>query len=137
MFVLRLAQHERRNNEANFRDSTVAAMLSVDAIDVCYGESRILTHLDLTVGPGQVVCVMGRNGVGKTTLLKAIMGLLVPPRGRIVFRGQEITRLPPYERARRGTGDGPPGRGVFPAPPLRGDRGVGGRRGGPAPAGRA
>ncbi len=94
-------------------------MLSVNAIDVCYGESRILTHLDLSVGPGQVVCVMGRNGVGKTTLLKAIMGLLVPPRGTIVFHGQEITRLPPYERARRGIGYVPQGREIFPGLTVR------------------
>ena len=94
-------------------------MLTVHAIDVAYGESRILNHLDLAVGPGQVVCVMGRNGVGKTTLLKAIMGLLVPPRGRIVFRGQEITRLPPYERARRGIGYVPQGREIFPGLTVR------------------
>lgn len=90
-------------------------MLAVDAIDVFYGESRVLTRLSLAVEEGQVLCVMGRNGVGKTTLLKTIMGLLVPRQGRIVFCGREITRQPPYERARLGIGYVPQGREIFPS----------------------
>lgn len=90
-------------------------MLAVSAIDVSYAESRVLTRLSLEVGDGEVVCVMGRNGVGKTTLLKAIVGLLVPQRGTILFGGQDITRLPPYERARRGMGYAPQGREIFPS----------------------
>ncbi len=90
-------------------------MLTVNAIDVFYGESRVLTHLNLTVGDGQVVCVMGRNGVGKTTLLKTIMGLLVPRQGTIVFNGHVITHLPPYERARLGMSYAPQGREIFPS----------------------
>jgi len=86
----------------------------VDAIDVCYGESRILTHLDLTVGPGQVVCVMGRNGVGKTTLLKCLMGLLPVSSGTVRFAGKDVTSLAPYERARLGVGYVPQGREIFP-----------------------
>ncbi len=90
-------------------------MLAVNDIDVFYGESRILTHLSLAVGQGQVVCVMGRNGVGKTTLLRTIMGLLAPRQGTIVFNGQGITHLTPYERARMGMGYVPQGRDIFPA----------------------
>lgn len=90
-------------------------MLSVNAIDVYYGESRILTHLTLAAGEGQVVCVMGRNGVGKTTLLKSIMGLLMPRKGTIVLGDREITHLPPDERARLGIGYAPQGREIFPS----------------------
>lgn len=90
-------------------------MLAVNAIDVSYAESRVLTRLSLGVADGEVVCVMGRNGVGKTTLLKTIMGLLMPQRGTILFGGRDITRLPPYERARLGIGYAPQGREIFPA----------------------
>jgi len=103
-------------------------MLAVEAIDVFYGESRILSQLSLTVGEGQVVCVMGRNGVGKTTLLKTIMGLLTPRSGAVTLRGQDITRLPPYERARRGLGYVPQGREIFPMLSVRENLVLGARR---------
>jgi urea transport system ATP-binding protein len=94
-------------------------MLNVNAVSVFYGESRVLNRLSLEVGTGQVVCVMGRNGVGKTTLLKTIMGLLVPRQGAIAFDGKEITRLAPYERALLGLGYVPQGREIFPALTVR------------------
>src|SRR5205809_7571922 len=94
-------------------------MLTVRGVDVYYGESRILSRVDLTVGDGQVVCVTGRNGVGKTTLLKTVVGLLVPRTGTIAFRGADITRRPPYERARLGLGYVPPGRESLSAPTVR------------------
>jgi urea transport system ATP-binding protein len=103
-------------------------MLAVNALEVSYGESPILTGLDLAVGTGQVVCVMGRNGVGKTTLLKSIMGLLLPRQGTIRFAGQDITRLPPYERARRGIGYVPQGREIFPALTVAENLTLGARR---------
>ena len=103
-------------------------MLAVNAIDVFYGESQILTRLNLAVGEGQVVCVMGRNGVGKTTLLKAIMGLLTPRRGTIVFDGHEINRLTPYARARLGMGYVPQGREIFPSLSVRENLVMGARR---------
>lgn len=90
-------------------------MLMVNGIDVYYGESRVLTQLTLAIEEGDVVCVMGRNGVGKTTLLKAIIGLLVPQQGTIVFDDHDITRLQPYERARLGIGYAPQGREIFPS----------------------
>jgi urea transport system ATP-binding protein len=108
-------------------------MLAVNAIDVCYGESRILARLNLSVGQGQVVCVMGRNGAGKTTLLKTIMGLLVPRQGTIVFDGHEITHLTPYERARLGIGYGPQGREIFPSLTVWENLVLGARRRRPAP----
>ncbi len=90
-------------------------MLAVEGIEIAYAESTVLSGLDVTVLDGQVVCVMGRNGVGKTTLLKAIVGLLAPRRGALRFDGADITRLPPYERARLGIGYVPQGREIFPA----------------------
>ncbi len=63
-------------------------MLQIQKLSVAYGETLILRDVDLTVGPGEVVCLMGRNGVGKTTLLKSLMGLLKPRAGRILFGGR-------------------------------------------------
>jgi urea transport system ATP-binding protein len=109
-------------------------MLAVKGIDVFHGESRVLTRLDLSVGDGQVVCVMGRNGVGKTTLLKTVMGLLPPRQGTIEFRGRDITALPPYARARLGIGYVPQGREIFPQLSVRENLVLGARRQQPAPA---
>lgn len=89
-------------------------MLTIQGLSVGYGESQILWDVHLHVPPGQVVCLMGRNGVGKTTLLKSVMGLLPPQRGSIVFDGQDITRFKPEQRARRGIGYVPQGREIFP-----------------------
>jgi len=92
----------------------VRPMLRIDRLNIFYGQSHVLREVTLTVPPGQVVCLMGRNGVGKTTLLKAIMGLLPPRGGRITFDDQDITRLSPDARARRGIGYAPQGREIFP-----------------------
>ncbi len=108
-------------------------MLAVNAIDVYYGESRVLTRLGLSVGAGQVVCVMGRNGVGKTTLLKAVMGLLMPRTGTIEWEGRDITRRAPYERALLGIGYVPQGREIFPALTVRDNLVLGARQKRPAP----
>jgi urea transport system ATP-binding protein len=89
-------------------------MLSVEALDASYGGSQILWGVDLTVPTGQVVCLMGRNGVGKTTLLKTIMGLLTARRGRVVLDGVDVTRWSPDRRARAGIGYVPQGREIFP-----------------------
>jgi urea transport system ATP-binding protein len=67
-------------------------MLTIQKLSVAYGETLILRNVNLEVEPGKVVCLMGRNGVGKTTLLKTIMGLLQPVSGRIAFEGQTLTR---------------------------------------------
>jgi urea transport system ATP-binding protein len=89
-------------------------MLEIQRLSVSYGESLILRDVDLEVGPGKVVCLMGRNGVGKTTLLKSIMGLLKPRAGAIRFNGKDLTRTSPDVRARAGIGYVPQGREIFP-----------------------
>jgi len=89
-------------------------MLSVERLDVAYGGSQVVWSVDLDVPDGQVVCLMGRNGVGKTTVLRAIMGLLPARSGRITLDGQDITRWPSDRRARAGLGYVPQGREVFP-----------------------
>src|SRR5438874_4869876 len=89
-------------------------MLRIEKLSVAYGESLILRDVDLEVGPSQVVCLMGRNGVGKTTLLKTLMGLLRPRAGTIRFGDKDITRARPEDRARAGIGYVPQGREIFP-----------------------
>ncbi len=103
-------------------------MLAVNEVEVFYGESRVLNRVNLAVGAGQVVCVMGRNGVGKTTLLKTMVGLLRPRRGHVEFAGRDVTALPPYERARLGMAYVPQGREIFPALTVRENLVVGSRR---------
>ncbi|MDI4649406.1 urea ABC transporter ATP-binding subunit UrtE [Cohnella hashimotonis] len=88
-------------------------MLSVEALEAGYGESIILRDVSLKVEPGQVVCLMGRNGVGKSTLAKSIMGVLRARRGSISFKGRNITRAASGERARSGIGYVPQGREIF------------------------
>ena len=102
-------------------------------LDVYYGDSRVLGNLDMSVGPGEVVCVMGRNGVGKTTLLKTIVGLLTPRRGSIEYNGTPMVPLPPYGRARLGLGYVPQGRDIFPMLTVRENILVGARRKQPPP----
>ncbi|GAB4193818.1 MAG: urea ABC transporter ATP-binding subunit UrtE [Roseiflexaceae bacterium] len=89
-------------------------MLNIEQLSVAYGESSMLREVSLSVPAGQVVCLMGRNGVGKTTLLKAVIGLLRARGGRIVFKGRDLTAEPPHRRARAGIGYVPQGRGIFP-----------------------
>jgi urea transport system ATP-binding protein len=89
-------------------------MLIIEALDQFYGESHILREVSFHVGKGQCLCLMGRNGVGKTTLLLCLMGLLPIKNGRIIFDGQDITKLAPEKRARLGLGYIPQGRQIFP-----------------------
>ncbi len=103
-------------------------MLAVRGLDVYYGDSRVLGDVELTVGRGEVVCVMGRNGVGKTTLLKTVMGLLTPRRGTIEYAGRDLTDVPPYARARLGIGYVPQGRDIFPTITVRENLLVGARQ---------
>ncbi|OHV36357.1 MULTISPECIES: urea ABC transporter ATP-binding subunit UrtE [Pseudofrankia] len=89
-------------------------MLKVTSLDVGYGRAQVLFGVNLEVPAGALVCVMGRNGVGKTTLLNAIMGILPPSAGTIEFQGQNITRIATYDRVRRGMGYCPQGHETFP-----------------------
>ncbi len=89
-------------------------MLLVDKLNQYYGGSHILRDVSFAAPPGKVTTLLGRNGVGKTTLLKCLMGLLPAKTGRIGFMGQDITRLPAHERVKAGIGYVPQGREIFP-----------------------
>jgi len=89
-------------------------MLEVNGIDLHYGAAQALRGVTLTAEPAKVTCVLGRNGVGKTSLLRALTGHHPVSRGTISFFGTDITRLKPVERARRGMGYVPQGREIFP-----------------------
>ena len=88
-------------------------MLSVQQLESGYGESVVLRDISIEVKPGQVVCLMGRNGVGKTTLCKSIMGILKAREGEIKYNDETITKLAPYQRAKKGIGYVPQGRDIF------------------------
>ncbi len=89
-------------------------LLDISNLNVYYGESHILRDVDMGVASGKMVCLIGRNGVGKTTMLKTIMGLLAPRTGTIRLGGESITRLTPDRRAKLGIGYVPQGREIIP-----------------------
>jgi branched-chain amino acid transport system ATP-binding protein len=89
-------------------------MLRVEGLEGGYGDSKVLFGIDLAVGAGEVVTLLGRNGMGKTTTLKAIFGLLKPWRGRVLIDGVDMTGRPPHAVAQRGIGLVPEGRQIFP-----------------------
>ena len=89
-------------------------MLKISNLSVAYGETQVLRDVNLDIGPGELVCLMGRNGVGKSTLLKTIMGLLRPNAGFVEFLGKDYTKTSPDVRARAGIGYVPQGREIFP-----------------------
>jgi len=89
-------------------------MLQIKGLNTYYGESHILRDVDMTINQGEMICLIGRNGVGKTTLLKSLIGLLTPRRGEIVFNGDLVNRKPPHQRARSGIAYVPQGREIIP-----------------------
>jgi urea transport system ATP-binding protein len=89
-------------------------MLEIKDLRVSYGQSEVIHGVSLSAERGRIVSVMGRNGMGKTTLFKAIMGVLPTKAGSIAIDGKEITRLPSYERVRSGVAYVPQGRMIFP-----------------------
>jgi urea transport system ATP-binding protein len=89
-------------------------MLEVSAIDLHYGAAQALRAVSLTAVPGEVTCVLGRNGVGKTSLLRALIGQHPISKGAISLEGRDITKLRPFERARAGVAYVPQGREIFP-----------------------
>ena len=89
-------------------------MLQIKGLNTYYGESHILRDVDMNINQGEMICLIGRNGVGKTTLLKSVIGLLTPRRGEIIFNGDLFNRKPPHKRARSGIAYVPQGREIIP-----------------------
>jgi branched-chain amino acid transport system ATP-binding protein len=104
------------------------AILEVEDLDAYYGLSHVLFGVSLEAAPGEVVALLGRNGAGKSTTLRSIMGLVPPRAGRVVFRGQEITGWPPHRVCRLGVGFVPEDRRIFPDLTVRENLEVGRRR---------
>jgi urea transport system ATP-binding protein len=94
-------------------------LLDIRGLNVYYGESHILRDVDLSVAPGEMVCLIGRNGVGKTTLLKTVIGLLQQRSGDLSLEGRALAGLPPHRRARVGVGNEPRGRQIIPQITVR------------------
>jgi branched-chain amino acid transport system ATP-binding protein len=91
----------------------MAELLAVEALSAGYGEARVISGLDLTVGEGRSLALLGRNGAGKTTLINSLIGVTTRHAGRIVFAGADVTALKPHQRARAGLGWVPQERNIF------------------------
>lgn len=91
-----------------------SSILIVDRINTFYGQSHVLQEVSFTIDEGEVVCLLGRNGVGKTTTLRSIMGLTPPQSGQILFKGLPVIRKPSFQIARMGIGYVPDDRRIFP-----------------------
>ncbi len=90
-------------------------MLEVEDVHTYYGDSHILQGVSLTVAAGEVLTILGRNGMGKTTLIRSIVGFTPPRQGRVRFKGEDITRWPPFRMVKLGMALVPQGRRVFPS----------------------
>src|ERR1700758_3846337 len=90
------------------------ALLQVEEIETCYGQSQALFGLSLAIDAGEMVALMGRNGMGKTTTIRSIMGLTPARAGSIRFGGQDVRKLPSFRIAQLGIGLVPEGRQIFP-----------------------
>ncbi len=89
-------------------------MLKLEGLDAYYGESRVIDGLSLQAEKGKITCLIGRNGVGKSTTLKSIMGLVKTPAGRILLQDRDIIKMKTYDRVKLGIGYVPQGRDIFP-----------------------
>ena len=89
-------------------------VLRASGVNVYYGESHILRNVDIQIPKGEMVCLIGRNGVGKTTFLKTLIGLLQQRSGSILYDNTELLNQPPYQRARNGIGYVTQGRDIIP-----------------------
>src|SRR3974390_1966451 len=92
----------------------ITDLLEIEGIETCYGLSQVLFGLSLSIKPGEMVSLMGRNGMGKTTTIRSIMGLTRARAGVIRFGGEEVRELPSYRIAKLGIGLVPEGRQIFP-----------------------
>ena len=93
--------------------------LEVDGVHTYYGESHVLHGISLRVAPGEVLAILGRNGMGKTTLIRSIVGFTPPRRGHVRYKDTDITRLPPFRMVALGMALVPQGRRVFPSLSVR------------------
>jgi branched-chain amino acid transport system ATP-binding protein len=109
-------------------------MLRIESLNAYYGHSHILHGIDLHIDAGQSVGLLGRNGMGKTTLIRSLMGLVPGRRGQLRWRGKDVSRFAPEQMARLGIGYVPEGRGIFPNLSVRENLMMSARRG---PGGRA
>src|SRR5437879_528534 len=89
-------------------------LLEIDGIETCYGLSQVLFGLSLSIKSGEMIALMGRNGMGKTTTIRSIMGLTPARAGAIRFAGEDVRKLPSYKIAQLGIGLVPEGRQIFP-----------------------
>jgi branched-chain amino acid transport system ATP-binding protein len=94
-------------------------ILAVGDVHTYYGDSHVLHGVSLGVGAGEVVAILGRNGMGKTTLIRSVIGFTPPRQGRVRFKGEDITAWAPFRRIERGMGLVPQGRRVFPSLSVR------------------
>ena len=95
-------------------EEVVRSMLKVENLDSYYGESKVIDNLSLEVKKETITCLIGRNGVGKSTTLKSIMGLVKTPEGIILLNGKDIIKMKTYDRVKLGIGYVPQGRDIFP-----------------------
>jgi branched-chain amino acid transport system ATP-binding protein len=109
-------------------------LLEVERLNTYYGESHALRDFSLTIAEGEIVALLGRNGMGKSTALKSIMGLVRPRSGRVVCRGTDLFGSPPYRMARAGVGYVPEERRIFPNLSVLDNLSMGVKSGVPAPA---
>ena len=91
----------------------MTAILAANGVSAGYGDSRVLHGIDLSIGAGETIGLMGRNGMGKTTLIRTLIGLLPAQQGQVLLDGADAAGLPPFARARRGIAVVPEGRGIF------------------------
>ncbi len=90
-----------------------ADLLRIEDIHTYYGDSYIIQGISLSLQQGSITAILGRNGMGKTTLIRTIIGFMIPKQGKVLFRGKDVTGLPSYDRVRMGMGLVPQGRRVF------------------------
>jgi branched-chain amino acid transport system ATP-binding protein len=111
-------------------------LLEVDNLNTYYGESHALRDFSLTIAEGEIVALLGRNGMGKSTALKSIMGLVRPRSGRVVYRGADLFGSPPFRMARAGVGYVPEERRIFPTLSVVDNLVMGVKTGAAPPSGR-
>jgi urea transport system ATP-binding protein len=107
------------NSDAETLAPAKKSKLSVEQVDLFYGAAQALRRVSLTVESGEITCLLGRNGVGKTSLLRAIMGIHAISSGAIIWEDEPLGKLAPYERAARGIAYVPQGREIFPLLTVR------------------